>query len=753
MPSQPKYIIDAETGEKIENPRYKRYPGHKPDTRKGDRHKGKHQSGTHRTKDTFVGLDGEGITRPDGTHDYVLCGASMGEHIQITPEQQELSTAQCLDFVLPLREKYPHGIFVCYGGSYDANMMLSSLPKKCLQQIHDGKDSQKWYSLHRMIDNQEIALGYRPRKSLAIGKLVKRQWNEAKQRWDGTYDPSITIWDVSSFFRMPFVDALAAWFPEYIHDGILEFPDGLVIDLSHMRKMKRGRSTFTVDDLDEMRAYCLDETRALVKLMERLRDYLAEIGVKLSKWHGPGAIASALLEDHGVKQHVNESTSPRNASVGTALYDLYMAQKRAYSAGRVEQAQFGTYLGPVYNYDLHSAFPSEMVDLPSMHGLWRNVQGMSKRKYALIHVRWRFNDMLPWYPFFFRDDKGNISYPPTGEGWYYRPEIDVALQAHHEGKLPGKLEIVESWEYEPYDDTKPFAFIPDLYNQRLQWKTKEHYNPAEKVIKLALNSFYGKTVQNIGGDADNPPAFHQLFWAGWTTSKIRAKMFAAVMLAPESVIQITIDGIYSTVPLDLDLGDGLGQWEEMIVDGVICVQSGVYWGLKRVDRELTDAEQADTQHYWERGGIWYRLNPHYQGFDPGSLTVPAVMHAWANHIDTISVKSQQRFVTLASALALKGDNELWDAWRTWRVIERKLALFPTTTRLCPAVEVSEMRRGKRGTPDMRLVPTRARLIEARLESELSAPYRLKWEAEGEDETLLDGIAASIPLGEMEQSEL
>ena len=94
-------------------------------------------------------------------------------------------------------------------------------------------------------------------------------------------------------------------------------------------------------------------------------------------------------------------------------------------------------------------------------------------------------------------------------------------------------------------DVKPFAFVPDLYNLRRKWKQLKI--GAEKVLKFTINSFYGKLAQSIGGSEEHKPPYHNIGWAGYITSEIRAQMFNAIMQAPDKIISITIDGIYSTV--------------------------------------------------------------------------------------------------------------------------------------------------------------------------------------------------------------
>jgi hypothetical protein len=71
--------------------------------------------------------------------------------------------------------------------------------------------------------------------------------------------------------------------------------------------------------------------------MNRLREYLCEIGIRITSWDGAGACAAAVLQMMKVKESMQEQLPD----------DCYRIQKRAYSGGRVEIGRTGVYIGPV----------------------------------------------------------------------------------------------------------------------------------------------------------------------------------------------------------------------------------------------------------------------------------------------------------------------------------------------------------------------------------------------------------------------
>src|SRR5215471_17566611 len=99
------------------------------------------------------GIDGEGMTWPNGTHHYTTFQAHWP-----TGRNQikglSLGTKQCLDFLLNLPE---HHTVVIYGGSYDMNMWLRDLPRcqsgmchRCpvCKLLDAGKTQWMGYQIH-----------------------------------------------------------------------------------------------------------------------------------------------------------------------------------------------------------------------------------------------------------------------------------------------------------------------------------------------------------------------------------------------------------------------------------------------------------------------------------------------------------------------------------------------------------------------------------------------------------------------------
>jgi hypothetical protein len=97
---------------------------------------------------------------------------------------------------------------------------------------------------------------------------------------------------------------------------------------------------------------------------------------------------------------------------------------------------------------------------------------------------------------------------------------------------------------------------------------------------VALNGISGKVAQSIGGSETKPPGCDNVFYAGAIRARTRRSISEAALQAPHETAQFCTDAVLSKVPLILNEGDELGQWELEKVTGLLTVQSGVYSYLK-----------------------------------------------------------------------------------------------------------------------------------------------------------------------------
>lgn len=648
---------------------------------------------------SFVAWDGEGITVGNDVHRYVMFINSVGTVLidstlhASNGHVKGLSTAACLDALCTVGEAHPKSIHVVFGGSYDVNMILSDCTIDEIRKVWAGE----WVTVCK----GKYLVNYRARKSFSVkrnGFLMKAgQLTRVKDT------QGIVLWDVFGFFQSSFVEALKKYMGNDYEPITL------------IAKRKAERRDFTIDGIPDIIDYCKLECTALVALMHQLRDYLAQAGLTISRWDGAGACAAALLKREGVIAY----KAARDATPRAFLH----AAEHAYAGGRTETLKYGhAPTLPIYHYDINSAYPYAMQNCPALSvGQWQKFTGSPRDDgddFCLCHVEWNFADGAVAYPLFWRSFDTSIYYPRTGRGWYWFPEVRTALLALRQNACKGTLTIKEHWRLsEPVTNRiYPFTWISELFEQRRQWKQQKI--GAEKVVKLAINSLYGKTAQHIGGVADKPPRYHQLEWAGYITSVTRATLYTALLPTirgrNKHGVMLATDAVYSTIPLDLPTGEHLGSWSNEPHDGITIVQSGVYWTYN--------------------DGV---AKPFCRGFDKGSLSIDTIVDAWRDKRDSCDA-TLTRFVTMGSALA--SDDTFRTNWQRWKTAPRTLSITPNGTKRADVARWS-----KRHDPSSGLIDTQPAIPAAQLAGQFrSAPYPLPWSDAGKiRDVYFDGAKLSV----------
>lgn len=518
---------------------------------------------------------------------YILFGNSDGTAI----DGPDLSTKSCLTLIDTADKDAIHFGFAF---SYDVNMIIKDLSKNHLRILKD-KGHVVW---------RQWRIEYLPNKWFMV---TNRRTHK-----------TVRIWDVFSFFMC---SAIKAW-EQYgieVSTGVLQ------------GKQARGTNSYLA--LGSVREYWAEENDAYVALVSKLRMALHSADLFISSWHGPGAIASYSLRKHHM-----------GAAMAQPPIQVNDAAQYAYGGGRFELFKVGRAMAPVYEYDINSAYPYAISQLPNLaRGVWRHVVKPDRiSRFGVYRITWRVNpfkdnNMMRPMPFFHRDKHGMISFPCINETWVWSPELKGKLN------FPG-LTIHEGWEFIEEDPTdRPFAWLADNYELRRQLKqpTLEYPNgnPAQLALKLQMNSMYGKMAQRVGWNEEKltAPKWHQLEWAGWVVSYCRAMVFHASLYAGMDLVAFETDAVFSTKSLreSLNIGAGLGQWEETVYADFVYLQSGCRFGLS----VPTDGKE---------NGTW---KAKYRGFDSGSITLEASLSALGGEPESWVVAGKtSRFVGFAQAM-------------------------------------------------------------------------------------------------------
>jgi len=487
----------------------------------------------------FVGVDGEGGNLLIGdrlSHEYLMLRA--GDHLLQTGHP--LTWQESLGFLADL----PAGCtYVSYFFNYDVSMMLRRIPAaKVYRLLHrETRASRDHAWLTFPVDLEGFQIDYLPSKELKVRRV--RHHPEGPP----TVGPWVVVSDVGAFFQCSFLKALTLW-----NIGTPE-------ERKAIGEGKAQRADFGELSADTI-TYNLLEIRLLQDLMEAFRAVCLEVGYVPTRWQGPGNLAVAAMKRHRVPP-------TREYAIKDAVAK---AANDAYYGGRFETTAVGTVPGPVYQYDINSAYPYAMTLLPCLlHGRWvdNGKEPASHDRLTLHYGGYRplpghEGAMLMGYPV--RTLEGRIYFPGWGAGWYWSPEI---LAAPHQ-----KFGTSRSWKYLKECECEPFAWVPDVYSQRVGLgKTGRGI-----VLKLLLNSLYGKQAQSVGSAPYANPIY-----AGLITAITRGHLSTLAHSGPSccsDVFMLATDGVFTGMPRPIVPDKVLGGWDlEAHPEGMFIVQPGLYF--------------------------------------------------------------------------------------------------------------------------------------------------------------------------------
>jgi len=496
--------------------------------------KGSRKSRKPKGPPVLIGIDGEGYTDAKGRHLYTFMAASTAtETVSTIENRRGLSFEQVADWLLTLPR---HAILVGFSLGYDRAKWLQSLPDPVVFAIERPEIRSTVHGPKRVSYTDYLVSLLATRFSVAVhdGETVSKGLRNGRQR-RAFKCKTRTVWDLFRFYQCSFVKALTRW--------DIGTPD----ERQAIEKMKARRGKFSGIDERE-KAYCQAECRLLAKLAESLLSAHAAEGIVLDKFFGPGSTANVVLARMGAEK--------QKAKIPVEMLE---AAECAYFGGRFEVSHVGPVKGRLYGYDIASAYPHAMRMLPCMaHGRFEYEEGprtyIEQGPACVRYVVKHHKAACPaWGPLPFRLPDGNIVFPveTLGGGWAWNVEVSAAMSLH-----PG-VTPVAAWVWRSRCKCPP-PFAAEI--ERLYARRKElGKNARGLVLKLALNSLYGKSAQRVGGGGK----FRCLVRAGIITATTRAMLLRAIAKArnPWNVLELATDSVLSREPLDLDLGVALGEWE------------------------------------------------------------------------------------------------------------------------------------------------------------------------------------------------
>jgi hypothetical protein len=327
-----------------------------------------------------------------------------------------------------------------------------------------------------------------------------------------------------------------------------------------------------------------------------------------NQYFGPGQVASKYLDNistdiiiPGIDEKTGEPKDHKLKSLSAEYHrrtvdpEFWNAAKHTYYGGRFEIFYHGKYPGTCFEYDINSAYPYVMMQLPCLHcGRYIRRKGLigerppihfpgyglgEKQHLCIVHAkvyppsRVRFSSRVGPLPH--RNENGSILFPRSVHGWYWLHELQAAERAG----LVGKWECLDWHVYKPRKckHGRPLRAIAELYQDRIALGEYGKNSPNGVAKKLTYNSIYGKMAQSVGNPKYSNPVYASLITAGCRIMMLDA--IGSHPLRDKAVLMIATDGIYFTHEhpgLNRDKTK-LGAWSRKKRENLTLVQPGAYF--------------------------------------------------------------------------------------------------------------------------------------------------------------------------------
>jgi len=585
----------------------------------------------------FRALDGEGETI-EGIHRYVLLTLGNEEPIE---NRDGLEFDEILTYLYSHYEE--NTTYIGFSLGYDFTFWLSTLPRERAWRLLTipGKESRhlekfgghspvcylgwqfdmigmKQFKFRRQACECLFEKGVHQRKRNRRGLTICCD-DEFAPHCEHKQFPWMYINDVFPFWQSAFLKVIDPN-PKNWKEPLLTAEEYTIIE-----EGKKKRDIAVLDD--GMRRYNALENELLERVMYRIDEGFHAMGIFLtpSTYFGPGQAAEQWMINAKVPRRVDhdgcsEKCIRKHAHIARVVPDWFrMAANTSYYGGWFEQMAHGVIPGTTYEYDINSAYPHVIRNLPCMlHGEYTRGTGKPEVKdgeicLALVTAWTRapgyhhpdkhtYIGAMPH-----RDDDGAICRPEVTTGWYWTHELDAARRAKCITRISD--DRYREWvKYKPCDCPSPLAGVADLYELRLKWKKN---TPHGKSAKLVYNSEYGKTAQSIGAAKFANPTYASLITAGCRTMILDA--IAAHPEGKKAVVMVATDAVFFTsLHPSLPLSDKLGEWEKEEHEDLTLFKPGVYWNAQTL-RDLEDKSKALS--FKARGFSASALAPHMRGID------------------------------------------------------------------------------------------------------------------------------------------
>lgn len=237
----------------------------------------------------------------------------------------------------------------------------------------------------------------------------------------------------------------------------------------------------------------------------------------------------------------------------------------SYYGGRFELLKRGKF-DEVNIYDIKSAYPYQMTKLIDFsQGKWIESRELSDNiGFYHCYVSTMENNFSP---FMIRRTIGNLF--PNGNFYTYLTSLEIKFI--EKNFYNTEINILKGFEFIPFKEIYPYK---DEIERLYKWKETEKDEDIKHVVKIILNSLYGKTIQ--GGSIGRTGKLFNPIYAALITSGTRLKLLEYALKSSENVIAFSTDSLSLKSKINIPKMPKLGDFSFEFSGLGLYIQSDVY---------------------------------------------------------------------------------------------------------------------------------------------------------------------------------
>lgn len=406
-------------------------------------------------------------------------------------------------------------------------------------------------------------------------------------------------------------------------------------------KIEMDTHSFTPElvlrDWDKIVGYCTHDAELTARLGMYLLNKAHDLGIYPKALYSPASLSSAYFSPYASKCMVRRYVY-QNPELIQMAYD-------SYRGGKFEMTKRGSFRG--YRYDMVSAYPSVIRDLRALDKgrVVHEAAYIPEACYAYYSVTCRIPDGL-FHPVGLAD--GGVAVYPEGTiiATVNKPELDF-LRTHQVD-----VTITDAWHLMIKSRSYPYRHVvDDLLELKVLYKDTDPW--LYRLVKLTINSYYGKLVQMIeqpngkwrAGGLWNP------IHASEITARVRCQMSELQNRYAASAIAVHTDSIITKREISPEyLGEKAGKFRLEGKGAAIMVLVGAY---SLAGEEHTRGFKAPEGWSWKSALEKYR--------EATSITLRATeARSWVEAVRLQDVTRINRFVETQKTIRLNEDRKrLW----------------------------------------------------------------------------------------------